>query len=272
MPHTDRKKRKQHPGKLTTVQVDDEWATVTRSNNARSRHTNAANKIAPGPPRNVTGANVEDLRKAYEKRRAEFEVSGSRGKIKGWIDSCLAGDGGQRREIKKAVGLAIGSFTRRMDDRSLWQLAAFMVIAEDVKGAAREMAVVVKDPAFSTTDIKFLEGLGIEVIPDGAEGEMDEQTLLFMPFLEAVIEATLVVQAARCPIYISSGLEGAAAVLEGQHHDSIELDMAPEDKPASRQAIKHIRENYSSLEFPEVPSSGYAFTGLRIHHLQQSHD
>ncbi|KAG8625384.1 hypothetical protein KVT40_007135 [Elsinoe batatas] len=227
MPHTSRTNRTKYSGKLKIVPVpgngETGWSEVVRSNATKSRRGGEGHRADPGPPRNVTGATVGELRRG-----------------------------------------------------SLWQLAVFMVMVDDIKEhSGSTITLEVKDPAFSNTDIKFLETLGFKVLSLEDELVMDQHTFLFVPFLDARFEAAILVHAERCPVYVTSGLKGTGSYLEalersskGNEEEVSSSDLSREEIRANLEAAKRIQQSHSSLEFPEVPNSGHAFTGLRIHLLQ----
>ncbi|KAF2224097.1 hypothetical protein BDZ85DRAFT_280709 [Elsinoe ampelina] len=251
MPHTARKNKNKHPGKLITIpapvpipipvsgdgagegegEAEQGWSKVVRSNAARGRRGGQAgrggegHRIEPGPPRNVTGATVGELRRG-----------------------------------------------------SLWQLAVFMVIVDDMgRHSGGDITLEVRDPAFSTTDTKFLESLGFKVLSLEDKLVTDQHTFLFVPFLDFRYEAAILVHAETCPVYVSSGLKGTESYLEGLERSSkgsedevFSSDLSTEEIKTNLQAAKRMQQSHSSLGFPEVPNSGHAFTGLRIHLLQHA--
>ncbi|PNS19048.1 Lethal(2) giant larvae SRO7 [Sphaceloma murrayae] len=283
MPHTSRRKKTPHK-KLHQVQGEDDWVSVVYASNAsRARKAIEKNKIDDGPPRNETGVTLAELhtkldsfRKMYRESECHISIltmvrqsfaSCDDSEVKSVTSRGAAEDSLEDGvKITSALCLALGSFTRYIDLRSMWQLAFFLETARSLPHEPeRVMPMSAQDPAFSALDIEFLESLNIRVLPMSDMDIIDRQTFLFVPFLDSEVEYSPLLQAAKvCPIYITSGIDSIT-----QYLDRFEIGLDAEDSTAAkrqeaRQALQTIKSTHSNFQFPAFEPSGYAFTGLRI--------
>ena len=90
------------------------------------------------------------------------------------------------RGVIKAVSLGLGSLVGRDQSRRMKQLALFMafVKAHNSIAANSITEVYAQDPAFTKTDEKFLQSLGIVILHTPDSSQLGEAlTLVYTPFL-----------------------------------------------------------------------------------------
>ncbi|KAF4344064.1 hypothetical protein FBEOM_1981 [Fusarium beomiforme] len=164
-----------------------DWTRVVRKGRKNKRnngesHSQAGSKEVK--PREDNLQDPADLEKDYMDHRKRWEEDVQCSQVREIVKTQVA----HLKNINKAVHFGVGTFdpndgVNYDGKRSTFvQLAAFELMVEELKEniTGREIETFFQDPAFTTSDKKFLENIGHTVVesPKGAE-LVDENTFFF---------------------------------------------------------------------------------------------
>ncbi|KAF2032124.1 hypothetical protein EK21DRAFT_61781 [Setomelanomma holmii] len=177
--------------KRREVEGEDGWTVVTHGvanlhiDRRGSVSGNAAKKADAGAMPNKHST----LPPIVESITAESLLVELRKLQERWKDTAVAkqvkelvGGKGKGWDVKKAVCIGIGSFTRDWEHRwrSMWQLVLFL----DIIGYLGQVRMYAQDPAFAPLDVEFLDRLDITKVDTGIETHITPESYVFSPFVD----------------------------------------------------------------------------------------
>lgn len=231
------------------------WETITRARKYRKGHsiTDSVSQLRPEsieslnpPDKRMT---LDDLKKSHATATIQWQSSRSRRKLLEMLDIRQPFQNKPNWELKTAICLATGSFSRTnttLNRRAMQQFAAFYDICEWLRAfSTQTFEILAQEPRFTNLDREFLESLSVRVLEIGPQGSQDlgpaimhitVDTFVFEPFLERKINILRQLYAAHPRLYIGSSMHG----LEEEAYFKSSPDSGGEDLKATIESAPHI--------------------------------
>ncbi|PNP78850.1 hypothetical protein FNYG_07715 [Fusarium nygamai] len=169
---------------MSSSQDSSDWTRVVRKGRKNRRTNTVSHSSRHIKPQTEGLRTPEDLEKDYKQHRKRWEDEAySCPRLRELVKAKAS----HLTEINKAVHLGVGTFDPNdglnLDGKrsTFAQLAAFEVMVEELeKITGGKIETFFQDPAFSSSDKKFLESIGHTVLEDPKGTQMvDEKTLFF---------------------------------------------------------------------------------------------
>jgi flagellar biosynthesis protein FliQ len=201
------------------MSAEDEWTLVTSKKPHKSTprtliSQNHTQTYATSPAESVNSKEVgrahARLNRCIEKLKDTSFVSHVRSSFGSSHPGLLLKSQCPTRAVIAGLGNLDGTADRDVW-RATWQLAVFLQILEGLSGhnenEASQLPIYAQDPAFTATDSQVLADLSISVVPvPDAITQVDERTLLFVPFVDVVVLLPEILKGKDPLIYIGSDI------------------------------------------------------------------